>query len=386
MKRIIALVLVFLFAFASLNLVACGNINQNNVAVLWAGDGEVKVPDSLINCLERSMYIEKIGYEHYGAKGKADTQYDQAKTAVEANAAALVVELVNSLDAQKFVDLAKSKNIPIVFVNCAVVSDVLASYEKCALVASDITTVAATQGEQIAKYVKDNFKNIDRNGDGKISYVAYTVGLTAAQSAEAANKLLTADEDYKLDKEGKRTELVFYDAKNIFKVLPALGAGISQAEIMEKYNDESENTVELIITDSDYVAFDVLVALQENGFNTDKLTTHCIPMFTVGFEMDYKTAVLKGAPDKDADKYFEDAKYLCDLTVVAEEDRDEMIWNTKNVIGAGRIAGTVIEDQDGITGAVAVILRNLIKGNETFKDLDSDNVKSKTYLVPYIAN
>ena len=47
----------------------------------------------------------------------------------------------------------------------------------------------------------------------------------------------------------------------------------------------------------------------------------------------------------------------------------EMIYTTINVIGDGRIAGTALEDNDAISIAVATITRNLIKGNDTFKDV-----------------
>ena len=61
------------FAFTS-----CGSVNKSDVAILWSGDGEVKVPNSLINCMERAMYIENIAYAHYGANLKADDQLKQA--------------------------------------------------------------------------------------------------------------------------------------------------------------------------------------------------------------------------------------------------------------------------------------------------------------------
>ena len=54
-----------------------------------------------------------------------------------------------------------------------------------------------------------------------------------------------------------------------------------------------------------------------------------------------------------------------------------MIWNTKNVIGSGRLAGTVIEDQDAIAAAIAATVRNFIKGNSAFNGLDEELVDGK---------
>jgi hypothetical protein len=69
--------------------------------------------------------------------------------------------------------------------------------------------------------------------------------------------------------------------------------------------------------------------------------------------------------------YYEANKYLVDLTVVNESDLDEMIYTTLGVIDSGRISGTVIKDNDGISLAVAGIVKNLIKGNDVFKGIES---------------
>ena len=59
MKKWIAMLLL---AAMMLSLAACGKVNDSPVAILWSGDGEVKVPNSLINSMERAMYIENIRY------------------------------------------------------------------------------------------------------------------------------------------------------------------------------------------------------------------------------------------------------------------------------------------------------------------------------------
>ena len=86
MKRIISLVLVLvslltlsLFCFTSCT------INKSEVSILWSGEGETKVPDSLINSMERAMYIKKVDYKHYGANGDAALQVQQAKDALNAD-------------------------------------------------------------------------------------------------------------------------------------------------------------------------------------------------------------------------------------------------------------------------------------------------------------
>ena len=126
---------------------------------------------------------------------------------------------------------------------------------------------------------------------------------------------------------------------------------------------------ELIVTESDELAYAVLVELQASDYNTDKLTTHFIPVFTVGESVDYKSLVVAMGEDK-----YEENKYLVDLTNVKAEDIDEMIYTTINVIDAGRIAGTATEDRDSIALAVAQIVRNICKGNDSLKDVASESV------------
>ena len=391
MKKIISLILVALFSLSALSLVACGSINSSEVSILWSGNGEVKVPDSLINCIERAMYIENINYKHYGANNDHKAQLEQAKASVKAGCAALVIEPVDAAKAGEFVAIAKEKSVPVIFIG-HVAENVLDSYEKCVAIYADDATIAKTQGELIADYVKENFVKLDRNNDGKISYVDYSNTIAPSESAAEANKLLKEDPDYEIEigggcnKDKTRTELVFYDDKNPLKYLPSFGADLAHREIMEKYNDEKKNTVELVITADDATALKILETLQSFDFNTNKLETHFIPVFTVGFEADYKNYVLAKAPI-DAEKraeYLEKSKYLCDLTVVEKEDVEIMIWNTKNVIDAGRLAGTAIEDQDAIAAAIAAAVRNFVKGDKPFSGLDEQNVDGKQYLIPYI--
>jgi hypothetical protein len=46
-----------------------------------------------------------------------------------------------------------------------------------------------------------------------------------------------------------------------------------------------------------------------------------------------------------------------------------MVYTTLNVIDSGRLAGSAITDQDGISAAVATIVKNLCQGNDFAKGL-----------------
>ena len=117
MKKILAFALCFVIL---LGLGAC-KINKNEVSVLWSGDQNRAVdPNSLINAMDRALHIENIVYKHYAASGDQAKQTQQAQAAVNAGCAALMVELVDPAAAQPIVDMAKAKNIPVVFFGCSV--------------------------------------------------------------------------------------------------------------------------------------------------------------------------------------------------------------------------------------------------------------------------
>lgn len=325
MKRLIAIALA---AVMLLGLAACGSINKTEVSVLWSGDGVVKVPDSLINAMERAMYIESIAYSHYGANGDQAQQTKQAETALNAGCAALAVELVDPAAAQAIVDMAKAKNVPVVFFNCNVDAAVVSGYNKCVLINTNVDSLAKIQGTMIAEALytekkKEITLNYDRNEDGKISYIA-------SGNVEAVVAVI--------------------DAALKEKNLPALEAvsGDSVEAVVGMFTEESA-PAELIITDNDVDALKVLEALQAKGYNDNRLTTHCIPLYTVGADAD--------------------ASAFTNTEDMTEEDLAVFIYNALNLVDAGQLAGTAVEDYDSIAIAVATVLRNMLKGNELMKDV-----------------
>ena len=404
MKKILSLILVSVLLISTLCFAtSCGAINKTEVSILWKGEGEATVPGSLIDCMERAMYIENIEYKHYGANNDSEKQIDQAEAAIANGCAALLVELVNSNSAQQIVDAAQVKDIPVIFFNCNVSPDVINSYDKCVLVTDDETSVAEVQGTLIADYLKANYKNLDKNKDLKISFCA--IGATdISKSAVAKAEELLASEEYKIwTFDGWKfinISMTPYDGDNSF--MPGLTLDL----------DKIIKNCEMIITENDTVASQILFFLQDKDYNTDKLVEQFIPIFTIGNQFDYKNHVLKDRPAipenliigkddsdkviseknseikklKDLREYYESNKFIVDLTSVNESDLEAMIYTTINVIDAGRLAGTVISDNDSISLAVAKITVNFIKGNDTFKDIDAELVKDSVVRISKISH
>ena len=342
MKKLITILLI---AVMVMSFAACGTINESEVSVLWSGDGIVKIPNSLINSMERAMYIENISYKHYGANGDQAAQTKQATEALNNGCAALVVELVDVSAAQSIVDAAKAKDVPVIFINCTVDAAVISSYSKCVMVDTAADSLASVQGKQISAALINEKKGgyndgMDRNGDGKITY--WGSGDVAA-TVEVINVALTD------------------------KSLPALEAVEGDAHTVIDSFTEDSAAVELIITADDVSAQEILVALQAKGYNKDRLNTHYIPLFTVGDEADYKSFVLAGRPagehdDDNVQEYFKSMQYIVDLRTVEEEDLDSMLYTTSNIISDGRITGTALEDYDSIAVSAAAALASLLNG------------------------
>ena len=49
-----------------------------------------------------------------------------------------------------------------------------------------------------------------------------------------------------------------------------------------------------------------------------------------------------------------------------------MVYTTLNVIDAGRIAGSAIEDKDTVAATVATVVKNLCQGNDFAKNIASE--------------
>ncbi len=349
MKKWIAILLAVVMV---LGMAACGTINEKEVSILWADEGVATNPNTLINAMDRAMYIEKIAYKHYGAAGDVETQLSQAEEALNNGCAALLVNLVDPNFTKDFVELAREKDAPVIFFDCKVNEKVVESYNKALVANNNEASVGDVQGKLISDYVLENYEKLDRNGDGKISYVAFGDVYYALNKANAA---LTAAE---------KEAPVFYDAENVDGMLAGEDVKAQMSAILAEYTDENKNMVELVVTDSDALALEAIAALQAEGYNSDRLTTHCIPVFGVG-----ATA---------------DASAFANTANMSEEEKAQFVYTTLDMIGSGRMAGTAMPDNDKLAETIAASVANIIAGVSPVKGLDNTLVNKLWKLyIPY---
>lgn len=279
-----------------------------------------------------------IKYQDYDGNSTQTTQSEQISTAITSGTNLLVVNIVDTGSddaAQNIVNMAKEKDIPVIFFNREVSDDVVKSYEKCIFIGTDAAEAGHMQGEMIANFLLegDNFANTDLNGDGEISYVMFkgqegnNEAIYRTQySVEDADKLLT---------EGGKAALKFYDDKNSNKYLvdqdgnwSAAAAQNYMTTILSEYSESNGNMIEMVICNNDGMAEGAIAALQTAGYNIGD--GKVIPVFGV------------------------------DATDAA-----------KSLIANGQMSGTIKQDAVGMADAIVAAAQNGIGGKELLDGMDS---------------
>lgn len=349
MKKIIFAVLLISIVLGSFT--SCSNCGMG-------GEGEVSVfyytySDTYISSVRSSMnkYLKDAGlrYNNYDANSNQTTQTEQVDTAIAKGSRMLIVNIVDtgSDDAAKtIIQKAKNAGIPVIFFNRSVNEDVIKSYEKCAFIGTDYEMAGHMQGEMIGNYLVNNFKAVDINGDGKISYCLFK-GQQGNLEAEARTKYAVIDANKILEKNG-HSKLVFYDSKNTDGYLvdqdgnwSNTSANSNMKTILSAYSESGGNMVELIIANNDDMALGAIAALNEAGYN--KKGGRTIPVFGI------------------------------DATDAA-----------KSKIDSGAMSGTIKQDADGMANSILTIAKNFLEGKEKFDGIDKNNVVGEWKVnIPY---
>ena len=237
---------------------------------------------------------------------------------------------------RRIIDQAKAKNIPVIFFNRSVEESVVKSYDKCVFVGTDYEMAGHMQGEMIGDYLVKNFRSLDLNGDGRISYVMFK-GQEGNMEAIARTRYAVEDCNAILKKAGL-PELEFYDASNANRYLVDQNGQWSSAAatdymgtILAQYSEANRNMVELVIANNDEMALGAVSGLQNAGYNNG--TGKVIPVFGV------------------------------DATDAARE-----------AIAGGRMTGTIKQDADGMAEAITRIAQNYLDERDVFDGLDEEEL------------
>lgn len=362
-KKILALVLALVLVCS---LAACGSTNtpattsgktpegtkdsgktttgaqktDDKVGVFWYTFSDTYL-SSVRAAMNSAFDAAGVSYQDYDASSSQTTQTEQVQTALASGTTLLVVNLVDSSSddaAQNIVNMAKEKNVPVIFFNRSVSESVVSSYDKCLFVGTDYEMAGHMQGKLVGEYLLDNYEALDLNGDGVISYVMFK-GDEANMEAIARTQYGVEDADAVLTGAGKPA-LSFYDPNNTSKYLVDQNGNWSAAAakdymdlILAQYSEPNGNMVELVIANNDEMALGAISSLQEKGYNTAEEGSKTIPVFGV------------------------------DATDSAKE-----------AIAKGFMTGSIKQDAVGMAETIVLVAQNMLGGKDTLEGVDAENV------------
>ena len=330
-----------------------------NVAVFYFDYADAYI-SAVRTALNKDLTTIGIPYTEYDAASNQATQNSQIDDAIGHGASMLLVNIVNSGST----DIADSiclkayvARIPVVFFNHSVEAEgdegvILDFYSNVAFVGTDPAEAGHLQGEMIGHYLLENYDKCDLNGDGVISYASFK---GEAKNAEAIYRTLYSAEDtnHILRANGKPS-LSYFNPSSVDEFQLDLTGKWSMDAVRDymmtnlgQYNEISDNMIELVICNSDTMAEGAIRALQAFGYNTGDGISTTIPVFGV------------------------------DASPAGRQ-----------LISEGKMAGTVVQDAQGMADCISLLTQNISEGRELLDGTenyarDTKNKLEHKLYIPY---
>jgi len=357
MKKFIALLIVIcmLTVFAA----ACNSDDKSDgtikVDVFWYTFGDTYLTSVRNAMVEEFAKHENINATMHNCDADQAKQTEMISTAITQGTDLLIVNIVTTGSeeaAMNILNMAKDKNIPIIFFNREVSDAVINAYDKAAFVGTDADEAGVMQGEAIANFLKqgDNMSKFDLDGDGTIKYVmlrgehgnAEAWGRTF-YSVQTANEILGST--VLVPSPANETSTQYQDDGISNYFLMADWQASIAADLMRTAmaaNPIGDGNIELIIANNDDAALGAIAALEEAGYNTG--SGDFIPVFGV------------------------------DATDDAQE-----------AIKAGKMTATILQDAVGMAKTIVALSKNIADGNDLMHNTGSYNIDAGVakIRVPY---
>ena len=202
------------------------------------------------------------GYEvnvlQYNAAGSQAVQNEQVEEMLQNSCDVLCVNLVDRTAPSEIIDMAKKKDVPVIFFNRELVEEDLNQWDKLYYVGADAKQSGVLQGELVAEDVKEAEKDgqlppeLDRNGDGKLQYLIF--------EGEAGHQDSIMRTDYAvstIQDAGIPLERLDYSIANWSRAE-------AQSKMMQLY-PEFQGKIELILSNNDDMALGVMDAYDKIG-------------------------------------------------------------------------------------------------------------------------
>ena len=308
----------------------CGQADSDNSQNVYVGvtyyDQSDIFLNELLDCFKKEIQDleseeKKISVTIQGAGGSQGTQDDQVKELIDGGCNVLCVNLVDRTDPSEIIDLAREKQVPIIFFNREPVAEDMAQWEQLYYVGAKAEESGTMQGEMAAEAIKAN-PQVDRNKDGKIQYV-----VLEGEPGHQDTIIRTENAVESLKAEGIELEKLSYGLANWNR---------AQAENrMSQMISQYQTKIELVLANNDEMALGAMDAYEKLNY-----TESTLPLF---FGIDGTKVGLEAVRDS-------------------------------------RLSGTVYNDKEGQAKAMAKLVEALVTGSG-MEDMDFENQK---YLyLPY---
>lgn len=247
-------------------LAGCGKTTPGEDGKIYVGVTYYNQTDTylgeLLNCLkkewkERESEKVDITVTVREAAGSQRTQDDQVKEMLDAGCNVLCVNLVDRASASEIIDLAREKDVPVIFFNREPVAEDLRQWEKLYYVGADARQSGSLQGELAADLIWEN-EQIDRNRDGKIQYV-----VLEGEPGHQDTIIRTENAVDTMKSKGIELEKLSYGIANWNRV---------QAQNrMEQMIGQHQNDIELVLANNDAMALGAIDAYKKLNYTESTL-------------------------------------------------------------------------------------------------------------------
>ena len=258
-----------LFSMIAVIVIICLFIVAGNGAKKEAASKEIRMglllyrgDDTFISTLR--SYIEekakeyerkegiKVTLDILDAKSNQNTQNNQVDQMLELGCDALCVNIVDRFAASVVIDKAMAADVPVIFFNREPVEEDMNRWEKLYYVGADAKDSAVFEGRILVDAYKKDSSNLDRNGDGIVSYV-----LLEGESNHQDSLI--------------RTEWSIQTLKDGGVPLEKITGGIASWErsqasaMMEQWLTEYPDQIELVVANNDDMALGAIDAIDRAG-------------------------------------------------------------------------------------------------------------------------
>ncbi len=249
-KNVIAAMLFFV---SILCLSSCVGNESDTANELYVGVTCYDLSDAfvseLLECFKASCNDREITVTIRDAVGAQRTQNDQVQELIDEGCNVLCVNLVDRTDPSEIIDMAREREVPIIFFNREPVAEDLRQWDNLYYVGAYSRQSGVMQGELAAETIWKN-KSIDRNKDGKIQYV-----MLEGETGHQDSVIRTEYAVNTLKEKGIELERLSYGIANWNRVQ----AQNRMSQMLSRHGEE----IELVLSNNDDMALGAIDAYME---------------------------------------------------------------------------------------------------------------------------